>query len=281
MTKKVRIIIIAIIVLFIISSFYILRNTDNNKKETNITSGLVLEKTENGKKPLIVLQTIEGEKDALKKISLIVDDKNQWNSIEKGKYYYVTFYEKTNGEKVLQEAQLNETLGKMIYEKALVKDEENEDKAQENEDKAQENEEKKKYVAIYPSTDKLDTSELTELDKFNTDIDGDGKEEAIDLYTAAQRDSKGKIGWDDGQKWFLLVRDEDTEYVLFDEYVQLGTIKFWTYTSKDEYHILTLQDGSAVFKLCDYTYDKEKGAFIKKEIFNPEFLNVIYGSSIS
>ena len=270
MTKKVKVIIIAIIVLFIISSFCILRNTDNNKRETNITSGLVLEKTEDGKKPLIVLQTIEGEKDVLKKISLIVDDKNQWNFIEKGKYYYVTFYEKTNGEKVLQEAQLNEMLGKMIYEKALAKDEENEDKAQK--------EEKEKYVAIYPSTDKIDTSELTELDKFNTDIDGDGKEEAINLYTAAQRDSKGEIGWDDGQKWFLLVRDEDTEYVLFDEYVQLGTIKFWTCTSKDEYHILTLQDGSSVFKLCDYTYDKEKGSFIKKEIFNPEFLNVIYGS---
>jgi len=36
-----------------------------------------------------------------------------------------------------------------------------------------------------------------------------------------------------------------------------------------------------VFKLCDYTYGKEKGSFIKKEIFNPEFLNVIYGSFIS
>lgn len=273
MTRRVKVILIAIIVLLILSSFYILRNIGNNKGETNITSGLVLEKTEDEKKPLIILQTIEEEKDMLKEISLIVDDKNQLNSIEKGKYYYVTFYEKTNGEKVLQKAQLNETLGEMIYEKALAEDEENEDKTQK--------EEKEKYTAIYPSTDKLDTSELTALDKFNTDIDGDGKEEAIDLYTAAQRDSKGEIAWDDGQKWFLLVRDEDKEYVLFDEYVQLGTIKFWTYTSKDEYHILTLQDGTSVFKLCDYTYDKEKDSFIKKEIFNPEFLNVIYGSFIS
>ena len=86
--------------------------------------------------------------------------------------------------------------------------------------------------------------------------------------------------WDDGQRWFLLVRDNEKEFVLFDDYVQLGVLEFWVFTSRDEYHIVTLQTGSAKYKLSDYTYDKEKDAFIRKDIFNPEYLNIIYGSTI-
>ena len=178
----------------------------------------------------------------------------------------------------LKEIEKNDTFG-AVYEDILKEEPEE----TEEPDKVEEadNEVKEKYTAIYPSSDSLDISFLTLLDSASLDFNEDGKDEIISMYTTAPKDENGKMVWDDGQKWFLIVNNEDTEYVLFDDYVQLGTLNFWLFSSKDKHHIMTLQTGSAVLKLSDYMYDNEKGTFVKKEIFNPEFLNVIYSSNIN
>lgn len=272
MSDKSRNIIILIVILAIICAFFVLKNVDENKKEIKITSGLVIEKNQSGKIHFITIETFGEDENELNKLSFEVLDEDLWSAIEKNKYYFLTYSIKESGSFVLEEIQENDTFGK-IYEKIL-----REEKEQIEEE--EQVEEREKFTAIFPSTDRLDTSDLTLLDSVKVDIDNDNKEEIIELYTTAQRDKKGEMMWDDGQKWFLLVHDEDKEYILFDEYVQIGTLEFWVFTSKNDYHILTLQTGSAVLKLSDYTYDIERESFVKKDIFNPEFLNVIHGSTV-
>lgn len=283
MAKKARNTLIVVVILLIVVAFIILKNVNTTKGDMKIISGFITEKTKSGNSQFITIETFGKSEDDIRQLKMRVLDKELWNSIEENRYYFINYIVKEDKSLVLSSIERNDEYGK-IYKKATEKEEEKEDikeveKAEESE-KQEEEEGKEKFTAIYPSTDKLSIENLTLLDSTTVDINGDGKEETIELYTTAQRDSKGEIMWDDGQKWFLIVKDKDKEYVLFDEYVQLGTLEFWVYDSRGESHIVTLQTGSAVLKLSDYVYDWEKDCYVKKDIFNPEYLNVIYDSTI-
>lgn len=270
MSKKSRNIIIVVVVLVILGAFYVLKNVGENRNQFKIISGLVIEKNKTGNSHFVTIETFGENENEIKKLVMKVENESQWKAIEKDDYYFITYTVKDNSSLVLKEIEKNNTFG-TIYNN-IVKEEHKEEETEE--------EVREKFTAIFPSSDKLDISELTLLDRENIDFNGDGKLDTISMFTTAQRDENGEMMWDDGQKWFLLINDEDNEYVLFDDYVQLGTLQFWVFTSKDEYHIMTLQTGSAVLKLSDYTYDYKKESFVKKDIFNPEFLNVIYSSTI-
>jgi hypothetical protein len=120
---------------------------------------------------------------------------------------------------------------------------------------------------IIEGTDKVDVANLTLLDSYIFDFDGDGTDETISLYTAAEKDTNGEIMWDDGQNWNLLVEDTDQDFVLFNDYVQLGTIKFYVYTSDDNFYITTVQTGTASLKFTEYSFDKESKNFISNVRF--------------
>lgn len=273
MSKKSRNISIVIIVIIILGAFYVLKNAGENRNPLKIISGLVIEKSKADDSHFITIETFGENENEIKKLVMEVEDESQWKSIEKDGYYFMTYTEKENSSLFLKEIERNNTFG-TIYE-SIIEEE------PENEEEIEEEEVREKFTAIFPSSDKLDTSQLTLLDSENIDFNGDGKKETISMYTTAERDENREMMWDDGQKWFLLINDEDDEYVLFDDYVQLGMLEFWVFTSKEDYHIMTLQTGTAVLKLSDYTYDHEQGSFVKRDIFNPEFLNVIYSSNIN
>lgn len=133
---------------------------------------------------------------------------------------------------------------------------------------------------IEASRELKDTNELTLLDEFEIDIEGDGQMEYVQMFTAAQRDQSGNIMWDDGQNWLLTVRGEGKEYVLFEGYVQLGEIKYWAYTagSDSKLHITTLQPGSASLQVMDFEYDADTDGFEGTEILNPENVNLMHSS---
>ncbi|WP_159436089.1 hypothetical protein [Anaerosalibacter sp. Marseille-P3206] len=271
MSKKSRNVTIIVIILVILGAFYVLKNVGENRNQLKIISGLVIEKNKTGSSHFITVETFGENENEIEKLVMKVENESQWKAIEKDDYYFMTYTVKDNSSLVLKEIEKNDTF-KTIYESIVKEEPEEEEETEE--------EVREKFTAIFPSSDKLDISQLTLLDRENIDFNGDGKIETISMFTTAQRDENGEMMWDDGQKWFLLINDEDNEYVLFDDYVQLGMLEFWVFTSKDEYHIMTLQTGSAVLKLSDYTFDYEKGSFVKKDIFNPEFLNVIYNSTI-
>lgn len=117
---------------------------------------------------------------------------------------------------------------------------------------------------------------LTLLDHTNVDMNKDGQEESIKLYTAAGKDSKGEIAWDDGQRWLLTVIDGNTEYILFDNYVQLGDLNYWVYTSEQNaVHITTVQNCSASFIVTDYIFDSKKKRFERNVLVNPSNVNML------
>lgn len=115
-------------------------------------------------------------------------------------------------------------------------------------------------VVIKP-VDKVDVENLTVLDEYSFDFDNDGEEETIAMYTVAQRDSKGEIIWDDGQNWLFVVHDTDKDYVLIDEYVQLGSIDFNIFIIEEEFYIAAYSARTASLSLKLFQYDSENDTF--------------------
>lgn len=131
------------------------------------------------------------------------------------------------------------------------------------------------------SQDKVDISNLTLLDQYIYDFNLDGFDEKISMYTAAQKDEKGNIMWDDGQRWLFIVEGKDEDYVLFDDYVQIGTINYHVYTEDDEFNIVTSHVGTANLTLSSYKYNNNEQKFMKSTSFdtsgNVNMLHSSYG----
>lgn len=125
------------------------------------------------------------------------------------------------------------------------------------------------------------TSEYkTKLKEFAYDFDLDNEDEKIELYTAAERNAKGEMLWDDGQNWLLVVVDKDKCYSLLSGYVQLGQVYFRFSTSGEEKTpvvtaFITDQCG---MNITDYIFDKEKQCFQVKVIHEAYDKNVYYTS---
>ncbi len=74
--------------------------------------------------------------------------------------------------------------------------------------------------------DTLDDLPYLMLDVHRADVNGDGREESVELWVEASRDRQGRLMLDDGQRWALVVRAEERIYRLFDEFVQLAQPRF-------------------------------------------------------
>ncbi len=120
--------------------------------------------------------------------------------------------------------------------------------------------------------------EWTSLALYTDDLDGDGGSETVELLTAAQRDRKGEIMWDDGQNWLLLVEDGDKVYPLFAGYVQLGSLYFTVNQTEDGGHeIIALHTAGAGFNLSRYTWAGETG-YAKSAIYDAGAINQMFTS---
>jgi|GEM_PF-4666683 len=138
---------------------------------------------------------------------------------------------------------------------------------------------KNQRVETIRTVETVTTEGLTLLERMHNDVDSDGKNESIELYTSAKRGPDGLMEWDDGQRWLLLVRDEGKRFPLFDGYVQLGQLEFWvgifnkskiiSPDSEDlERHIYVMRTGDDI-QLSDYYWDKQSLCFKKEIVFDP------------
>lgn len=143
---------------------------------------------------------------------------------------------------------------------------------------------KKQKVETIQAVEAIATENLTLLERVYEDVDSDGKDESVELYTSAQRGPDGLMGWDDGQRWLLLVRKEGKIFPLFNDYVQRGQIEFWIGifnksriispdTGDLERHIYVMHTSN--IQLADY-YWKNR-CFNKKIVFDS---NVSYARSL-
>lgn len=118
--------------------------------------------------------------------------------------------------------------------------------------------------------DKVSLENLTLLDEYEFDFDGDNKMEKVNMYTSAQKDENGEIMWDDGQRWLFVVHNDDKDYVLFDDYVQIGSIKSYVYTIDEQFYIASMTTATANLTLKSYLYDSETDTFIENTPFDTE-----------
>ena len=118
--------------------------------------------------------------------------------------------------------------------------------------------------AVVRGLDSLPSLPETMVDNAAIDLDRDGAAELVELYAAVQRDERGRLMWDDGQRWALIVRDGDAVYPLFDGFVQLGTVAFWLVDPLDGRPpvILTEVAAGAGVRVERFIYDAEERGFV-------------------
>ncbi|MFA5522957.1 MAG: hypothetical protein WDA24_01240 [Tissierellales bacterium] len=208
-------------------------------EEEAMILGYVTEKTREGENNFITVhlpKSPEGQNDNLK---LKAANSEDYEYLVENNFYLLS-YGKDSLE--IKNIQLNNQLGEAISQ---------------GEDEEKDSLERKSI----PSREKMDLEDYTQLDLYKYDITGDGTEEIIGVYTTAQRDSKGEVMWDDGQNWVLVVHGADKDYELYNNYVQIGSIQFYVFTSDDTFHITTVENTTAGLKLIDYVYNKAKDSF--------------------
>lgn len=130
------------------------------------------------------------------------------------------------------------------------------------------------------ASDSLGTGGMTKLREFSTDLDLDNTEEIVELYTAAERNEKGDMMWDDGQNWILSVRDGNKSYPLLSQYVQLGAVYF-TVSNNSEGHIpaiTVIVSTDASLSMKGYAYDSERNGFREELLYKSKDDNWIYSS---
>ena len=205
--------------------------------------------TENNQEYVII--GVEGD-------TLRLQMEKDFETIEKGEFYKFAYNENN----------LLLSIEKDAYIKGLVKD---------SMGQGQELEEEIDYIQ---PVDKISTDNLTLLDFYDFDINEDGDEERISMYVNAEKGSNDEILWDDGQDWLFVVEGMEEDYILFNDYVQLGTIQFYVYTENEDFFISTVQSGTANLKVTEYKFDKETKEFISsvkhKAIDN---VNMLHSSS--
>lgn len=126
----------------------------------------------------------------------------------------------------------------------------------------------------------VETEGMTKLKEFSVDLDSDNAEEKIELYTAALRNEKGEMLWDDGQNWILLVNDGDKSYPLFSQYVQLGVVYFTVSKSSENPvpNITVIVPTGTGFSMMGYSYAGEKNGFTEEPLYKSKDDNWVYSS---
>lgn len=101
------------------------------------------------------------------------------------------------------------------------------------------------------------------LDSAAVDLEDDGVPERVELRARVERDDRGRLMWDDGQEWSLVVDDEEGVYTLFEGWVQLGTLGFWLLESGGDtpVSIVSLENAGSGVRVRRYDWLPDERAF--------------------
>lgn len=89
---------------------------------------------------------------------------------------------------------------------------------------------------------------------------GDTRGRVVELYVQGERDGAGRMMWDDGHHWLLVVRDGQKMARLVDAFVPNGLVRFWVVTgSGPEPTIVTqIDSGSTGVETTEWVWDGER-----------------------
>lgn len=130
----------------------------------------------------------------------------------------------------------------------------------------------------YKKIEKTDNISHDCLNKYQDcyyDFDTDGVEEAVTLYTSAEKDENGEFMWDDSQDWLLTVEGNNGNYILCDSHThgKLDLFVSENYGSNGEItpSIRLVVSAGSGFEIKEYTYSD--GNFFEQTVYNAGDLN--------
>ena len=236
---------ISLVLVFLLAIGLLAGCAQEEKEDLTLNVGFLESKSVENDKNYIVLAV---NNDNLK---LEVEEQDQFDSLKEDEFYIFSH----NKDNVLRYIQTDSYLKDVVeYSMEEGIDDEDED----DNDVLQE----------IRAEDIISIDELTLLDEYIIDFNNDGYDEIIAMYVAAGRDDKGEIMWDDGQRWVLVVHGDNKDYVLYDDYVQLGSIEFNVFTEDDDFYIVTKSVRTASLTVTQYEYKKSDDSFIKTVAYN-------------
>ncbi|MEE1224326.1 MAG: hypothetical protein UH081_03600 [Clostridia bacterium] len=114
----------------------------------------------------------------------------------------------------------------------------------------------------------------SEIDDYEWDINSDGEEEKVSLYTSAEKDGD-EILWNDSQKWVLEVKNSEGYYILLNQNISNGRAYFDVDEISDEVYAITLYiTSSQGISIKQYTYDKT--GFVEKQVGQVNLVNKLH-----
>ncbi|NLY47005.1 MAG: hypothetical protein GX053_13600 [Tissierella sp.] len=235
--KNISLILVVVLSIGLLAGCTPQESTQNNEgifEDLTLTTGFTNSKSEEDGKNFIVIDARDQD------LKLEVVDEDLFASLEEDEFYIFAY----NDENILRNIQKDLDLKDLV---------ENSEEDGNNHPVLQE----------IAAGDKISMDGLTLLDEYIIDFNGDGHDEVIAMYVAAERDDNGEIMWDDGQRWVFVVHGDNKDYVLYDDYVQLGSIQFNVFTSNDEFSIVTKSVRTASLDISEYRYDETNDSFIQ------------------
>ena len=114
---------------------------------------------------------------------------------------------------------------------------------------------------IKVSEEKIDLTGYTKLDSFDF-TSPNSKDYSVSIYSNVELDDSGNIMLDDGQNWKIIASTEDGDYLLYDDYVQLGKIDlFSTIDGKNENNIIAECSTTAGLNILEFHYNEKNKVF--------------------
>lgn len=115
------------------------------------------------------------------------------------------------------------------------------------------------------------------FNRYEIDIDQDGKNESIEVYCQGTVDENGQYLLDDGQNWALILRKDGEIYPLFEKsYIQFGGLEYTVYEDYEDYgrtHIMVSYNTGAAMIYYDCTYDEESGYIRRESVYEANNIN--------
>ena len=114
----------------------------------------------------------------------------------------------------------------------------------------------------------LDTNGYNTVSQYEYDFDSDGKLDTLSILTTAQV-VDGQVIADDGQNWMVTVNTQNGVYMLYDQYLQIGSIQLdigELYDKETTNVIILTQTSGAEKSIIQYTY--ESGTFNEELVYS-------------
>ncbi len=125
---------------------------------------------------------------------------------------------------------------------------------------------------IYSTELSEEILDWTEVSRYAGDVDGDGANENVVLVTSMKRDSNGEFVMNDGQNWALYVDGKEDDYILFNNYINLGNVYFdvaeYYMTDGAVSQINIIISTGSDFSIMGYTFSKTEKCYEERKLYS-------------